>query len=125
MEIRQVEFREIEPYAAAVKAEGAGTLSRTCLYYGIEVDGKLASFSGLKMKGKKAVMTNSYTLPEFRGRGLHTVLLRYRIDKAREIGAERIVGSCTPASLGIKLKEGFVEARKTPSGYTKVEMELN
>jgi GNAT superfamily N-acetyltransferase len=61
-------------------------------------DGTPAAYGALYIADRVAVCAAAATLPEFRGRGLQTALLRKRINDAHEAGCDLIAVQASPAS---------------------------
>jgi GNAT superfamily N-acetyltransferase len=83
----------------------------------IEVDGELVAtaIGTLELgvpnpqcrRGRTVRLANVITLPEHRGRGYGTLLVRYVIEWARSIDADRVDLSATPEGQRIYEKVGF------------------
>ena len=67
-----------------------------------KVDGQPAALGVLHVRGTVASMANGITLPEFRRRGLQLALLGRRIEAARQLGCEWIVGQATPRNTSMR-----------------------
>jgi len=53
-------------------------------------DGHPCSWATMFVDGEYGYLANAYTMPEFRNRGCHSVLLRARMADAKELGLQRI-----------------------------------
>jgi GNAT superfamily N-acetyltransferase len=56
--------------------------------YVAEIDGRAVAAGALSLEGGIGYLASASTLPEFRGRGLQTALIRARIDAAASAGCE-------------------------------------
>jgi GNAT superfamily N-acetyltransferase len=91
-------------------------------YAGSVVGGCAVSFcigypSGRNPSGKFAYLFNMYVEPEYRGKGIATLLLKHITQLCREKGVEKMTLHDTKMSKGIYIKEGFV---KSENYYTKI-----
>ena len=68
--IEQIEYSDIEHLLPVLKKYQIRTDIRA-KYFGIYVDGELASFVGYKMVGKIATLESGYTLDKYRMRGYY------------------------------------------------------
>jgi GNAT superfamily N-acetyltransferase len=73
---------------------------------------------------REAYITNMYTLPEWRGKGIATALLEEIIHFAKEMDARRLWLRATPAGRSVYEKAGFVPTPERANTSTMVEMEL-
>lgn len=64
--------------------------------------------SGGNRDGRSAYIMNMYTVPEERGRGLATELLKRLLDDARQMQLAVVVLHAMPKGRSIYLKAGFV-----------------
>lgn len=91
----------------------------TILYFAL-VDGQIAGSAGMALiktsTGGLAHMYIDSTLPEYRGRGIQTVLLRARLVDARREGYDLASSGCNPGTGSARTyeREGFALS------YTKV-----
>jgi GNAT superfamily N-acetyltransferase len=87
------------------------------VYYGIYVEGVLASICSLAVRRKLAVLSMDYTLPAYRGRGLHQQLIAYRLIRAKALGAEMAQATCLAPSIRNYLKAGFAVVQQYKHGW--------
>jgi hypothetical protein len=71
-----------------------------------------AALAVLHIKGKVASMANGITLPEFRSKGLQTALLRHRMNIAKDLACDLVVGQATPTNVSLRnqCRTGFTLA---------------
>jgi GNAT superfamily N-acetyltransferase len=83
-----------------------------------DVDGQTAGGGGLSIRNKVASLFGDATLPEFRNRGVHTSVIRARLDTASSYGCDIATAGALPGSGSQRNYErlGFQIA------YTKVTM---
>jgi len=62
------------------------------------VDGKPVSAAAMNTRGKLALLFADSTLEEFRGQGLHLVLIRARLHHAAKLGCDLATASTAPGS---------------------------
>lgn len=72
--------------------------------------------NGVNIAGLEAYLSNMYTVPDWRGRGLGTALVEAVIERVGETGVRRIWLHTTEQGRPVYEKAGFVES--------KLEMEL-
>ena len=99
-----------------------------------EEKGKIVGTSGLLLYEKppiagdfsrrEAYITNMYTLPEWRGKGIATVLLEEIIRFAKGRDARRLWLRATAAGRSVYAKAGFVPTTERANTSAMVEMEL-
>lgn len=82
--------------------------------------GVVAGFAAVVRAGTKVMFTHDYVCPEWRRRGLHTRLVRERLEWARAQHAVIARATVTPAGLGQYLVNGFSPIG-TRGRYTIVE----
>jgi GNAT superfamily N-acetyltransferase len=66
--------------------------------YGAWVDGRLAGVASFRCDDGLGLLTGATTLPQFRGRGVQTALLRRRLADARAAGCELALMTVQPGS---------------------------
>ncbi len=81
--------------------------------------GAVLGFAVLMPRGKVLELTNSYVLPEWRGRGIYRQLLTARLEAVPVGTALRAL--TTSKSVNALLRRGFV-VRRQRGQYTEVEM---
>jgi len=96
----------------------AGLLDGSLVVFIAEEGGKIVATGGLMfwrhmpgpatLDGRKAVVANMYTLPEYRKQGIASEIMRLQIDEARTRGVGVINLSATAEGRGIYEKLGFV-----------------
>jgi GNAT superfamily N-acetyltransferase len=59
------------------------------------------------LSGKQGYILNMYTLPEYRGKGLSTMLLKNLLDEARSGGMTKVYLHATDEGINIYRKAGF------------------
>ena len=98
------------PYSDAIWAkrrEHYCTCSfRTFVSY---LEGRPAGLGTLYVTGQFGVLANAVTFPEYRGRGVHTALLRGRLSDAHQLGLDTLLTDVEPNSISYRncLKVGF------------------
>lgn len=83
-----------------------------------EYENQPVSFGGMVLQeipghfnfisGKQGYILNMYTLPEFRGNGISTALLKKLIEEARSAGLTKVYLHATSDGINIYKKAGFV-----------------
>ena len=110
------EMREILRFTNA-DYFSSGLLDGTLVVFLAEADGKIVGTSGLMfwrhlpspaaLDGRRAVIANMYTLPEYRGKGIATELMRLQIEEAKARGVKLINLSATAMGRAVYEKLGF------------------
>jgi GNAT superfamily N-acetyltransferase len=95
----------------------AGLLDGSLVVFVAECDNKIVGTSGIMfwrhlpgptaLDGRKAVIANMYTLPEYRKRGIATELMQLQIEEARTRGVKVINLSATADGRKVYEKLGF------------------
>ena len=67
--------------------------------------------NGVNLAGLEAYLSNMYTVPDWRGKGLGTALVAAVIKRVKETGARRIWLSTTELGRPVYEKAGFVESK--------------
>lgn len=90
---------------------------------------RIVACVGWMQRGKTIELCSAITLPEYRRRGIYSVLCRMREAELAKIPHRREIAYCTPYSLPRMLAAGFVVKKKynistlvervTPSNTTK------
>ena len=80
--IERIEYSDIEHLLPVLKKYQIRTDTRA-KYFGIYIDGELASFVGYKMVGKIATLESGYTLDKYRMRGFYKQLHIHRLNYIR------------------------------------------
>jgi GNAT superfamily N-acetyltransferase len=88
------------------------------------VDGKLVSANGLVVyskppsvtggTGQVGYVTNVYTLPEWRGRGIAGELMKLVVEHARSNGVDKLHLGATDSGKGVYKRVGFKPPRFVP-----------
>ena len=96
----------------------AGLLDGSLAVFVAESDGSIVGTSGIMfwrhmpgpaaLDGRKAVIANMYTLPEYRKQGIATALMKLQIEEARTRGVTVINLSATADGRAVYEKLGFV-----------------
>lgn len=86
--------------------------------------GTVLGFACMVVKGQAARFKSDYVLPEHRGRGIATALMRLRLERCMDLSLTRATAFCTPLSLGIYLKHGFQAKGCNGRGITFVSRVL-
>ncbi|MDY7040580.1 MAG: GNAT family N-acetyltransferase [Chloroflexota bacterium] len=99
-----------------------------------EVDGQIVAISGLvfferppianNLSGLEGYILNMYTVPEWRGGGLATALLKEIISFAKNAGVRRLWLHATPAGKPLYEKAGFIPRPAAARSSATAEMEL-
>jgi len=85
------------------------------------IDGRTAGAGGIYISGGMAEIAPDGTLPQFRGKGIQTSLISYRLQYAQRTGCKLVVVSCAPGvstrsnaeKLGFKLVYTKIVMTKT------------
>ncbi len=77
--------------------------------YVARLDGANVAFASLTNRVWLASLDGAATLPGYRGRGVYSTLLRYRIERARELGYGPAVIEAMPMSRRVAERYGFKE----------------
>ena len=110
-------FKELQNQA---KKEGLSfTHLDKMVHFGYFVDGEIVGFIGYVDEGDTACFKNSYTLKDFRGRGISTKLNNHSINYCKENGFKKYYGFCTKDSLNLQLKAGATKG-ESDGKYTKI-----
>ena len=82
-------------------------------------DGEAAACSGLSIqelppsysepRGRRGYVTNMYTRPRWRGRGLASALLAEIVRVCRDLGCDSVDLNASPAGRAVYLKAGFAD----------------
>jgi GNAT superfamily N-acetyltransferase len=88
-----------------------------CELVGIYDGEILTSVASLEMRGRKAILSMDYTVPSYRRQGRHAVLVRWRIARAKALGATTIEASALASSVRRYLAEGFVITKVRKHGW--------
>ena len=93
-----------EPYMSA--EELAGELEAGVVFWGDELDGRLAGVMGRQDKGEVVLIRHAYVLPAHQRRGIGAELLRHL---AQEVAKPLLVGTWAAADWAIRFyqKHGF------------------
>ena len=102
----------------AVLAEIDDKVAATAFMVITEVPANIRAFP----TGKKAVIINVLTYPEYRRQGIATKLLSYLIDEAKKSNISFIELSATRMGKSVYEKLGFTESSN--SDYTKMRLKL-
>jgi GNAT superfamily N-acetyltransferase len=99
-----------------------------------EVDGRIVGISGIvpierppvanNLAGREGYVLNMYTKPDFRGKGIATLLLEKIISFAKSNSMLRIWLHATPIAMGIYKRFGFVPISERDKTTANIEMEL-
>jgi len=86
-----------------------------------DVSGKIVSANGLIFYekppsltgayGRVGYVTNVYTAPEWRGKGLASELMRLVVEHARSVGTDKLHLGATDAGIGVYERVGFKPVR--------------
>lgn len=92
-------------------------------FYGCYRRKRLVGFFAIQWYAKKAAFKNAYTIPNFRGQGVHDAMLKYAKRLATERGCKLLEASATPQALSAHLRNGAVVVAECKS-CTKVQHKL-
>ncbi|MEM9490022.1 MAG: GNAT family N-acetyltransferase [Myxococcota bacterium] len=82
---------------------------RNELTYVARLDGRIVAMASWASKAGLALLSGGATLPEFRGQGIYSTLLRRRLDDARARGLTLVAVEAQPMSRRILQRYGFVD----------------
>lgn len=94
-------------------------------YFGAFKDTKLVGTICvvLNKNGKNGKLKSSYVLEEYRGHGIYTELNKRALSYAKEHSVKQLTLNCLPNSVGIHLKAGAIEWKKSKSiTYLKYDL---
>jgi GNAT superfamily N-acetyltransferase len=111
--IRKLNYQEIEGIA---KKHRDLIFKENALYYGFMEDNRIVSIISLVEKATSVKLKANYTLPEYRGRGYFTALLKFVLERTDK----RVLADCLDMSLGIYLKNGFIVKREKQFKHFKI-----
>jgi GNAT superfamily N-acetyltransferase len=106
-EIVRVDESEVLRFRKQAVKEGLSFVDNT-EYALLRVDGKDAGFCGIRWFPTRAVFRNLYVLPEYRGKGYGSDLIRYQIARAREMGRSSATAYTNWNSQSLYLAAGGV-----------------
>jgi predicted GNAT family acetyltransferase len=69
----------------------------------------------LNKNGKNGKLKSSYVLKEYRGKGIYTALNTMGLTYAREHSVKQLTLNCLSSSIGVHIKAGAVEWKKSKS----------
>lgn len=73
------------------------------------LNGRPVGHGRIDLSGSTAHLSGAATLPDYRGQGIYSTLLRYRLEAAREFGHQIATIDAQPMSKGIVARYGFKE----------------
>lgn len=85
-------------------AKNCIAISDKTKYFGYVINGNIVAIGGYRQYKDYSKILASFTLPEFRNRGIYSKLLKHRLDILKE---EDIITYATKHSLNILLNHGF------------------
>lgn len=99
-----------------------------------EMNGRIVGMSGIvplerppvanNLTGREGYVLNMYTVPDFRGKGIATLLLKKIISFAKSDAMSRIWLHATPVAMGIYEGFGFMPISERDTNAANIEMEL-
>lgn len=121
MDIKLIQSaEELRPLSRLTMERVDMKFSSKCQYLGAFLNGKLVGVVGCQRMGRTLLRYKTDgVLPEFRGRGIYTLLWRAR-EEMFNTGKNSVTAFCTDKSLPCYLAHGF-RAVSTRSGITFVK----
>jgi RimJ/RimL family protein N-acetyltransferase len=97
--------------------------SASTLYYeAVTPAGEVVGFCGIAWHTRQAKLKTAYVFPLHRYHGYYREMVAARLSLiAARPGIRKVVATCTPASLGLLLRLGFVVTKAYANGCTAVE----
>ena len=105
MIVEPCQMLDIMRYFEAAKQEHISFIKDTD-FYCARIDTQIVGFCGVVWKSTP-IFKNDYVLPAYRGRGVATEMLSYRLALAKERGYKRVRANTNPKSTAYYLKQGF------------------
>lgn len=112
VDIRRICEADIALHLPAAKRAGLSFVKSTSLY-GLYENGKILGFTGIIWLGSKVILKNHYVLPEYRGRGLFWIMLRFSLRLAVQAGYRHAEVYASPMVLPAYLKIGVTITKKS------------
>lgn len=106
---------ELEPFREAAQKESI-IFSSNALYVKYVWDGQIVGFASVVHRGPVSLCKSLWVSPAFRGRGIGAELIDWQL---RQSVGRRAEANCTPASLGLYKKAGFLPVHRYKNGLTK------
>lgn len=116
--IREVKPYEIENLLLLAKKEGV-TFSKGVIYAYTE-RGLILGIASINY-GKSPKIKTQYTLPNFRGKGIGTRILKYLILSLKEQGYKIVKANCKPMSVNMHLALGGIAEKKYDNEITLIK----
>ena len=137
LEVHRAKESDVDStYPEAVREYLLNSLGRTYISAVAEVDGKLVSANGLTTyykfpslvgkAGKTGYVSNVYTLPEWRGRGIACELMKLIVEYAHNNDVDKLYLGATELGKGVYERVGFKDLTIYAHGaYVKLERSSN
>jgi len=126
--MKSISLQDLTPYIGQAKKEGI-LFSENCYYFGYYIKDEsdeqeqLAGFCAVKISGKKAIFKCDYVLPEYRRLGIHSKMMRIRLEIVKAQNINIVEANCTKMSIGSYLKYGAKIIKEYKNGITQVRFE--
>lgn len=119
VEYKEISYEEIQDeFIKQAKKERISFLSVPKAHYFGAYNGEIlvgTICAVINKNGKNGKLKSSYVLKEYRGKGIYTELNRMALDYAKEHKIKQLTLNCLPASIGVHIKAGAVEWKKSKS----------
>lgn len=106
-EIARTSGKPVDPAIVRAKVGFYCTRNFRCTI--ARLDGEVAGLATLFIHERAGWIANAYTFPKYRNRGVHSELLRYRIEDARGLGLAFAFTDAEPGSVSARniIRSGF------------------
>lgn len=119
MIVRRVLYEEVKNIVKASIKEG-NIYNKNVILIGLENDGVIESIAGMIIKGSSMTFKCAYTLPQYRHKGNLTLLTKYRLEIAKDLGIKKIYAFVTPLSYNVHIKNGALPVKRYLNGIVKI-----
>lgn len=117
-------YEDVRPYVPGARGEGLLFKPEGTDYYIARLDGVVCGFCGVRWHGRSCTFKNDYVLPEYRGRGVHDEMMRYRMRLAYERGVSVVRATCTQDSIRTYVRLGGTIRRVRQCGTYDIELKI-
>ena len=129
LEAKEVNYKDLKPLILMAKRLKAGLHLTNEVpntrWFGFYVKKKLVAFSALFIKKNVCRLRSSFIHPNYRGNGFYWIMLKHRMDIAKNEGCKKITGYCNKHSLAVCLRLGFEAGKLNRNNTTYIQKILN